>query len=153
MRPEPALSYVRDLIDTLTGTRPEPDGDGDLPVSWRGADFYVRVIGQDAIVQVFSVVLADLPADPELTVALNDINTQLKFARIFHVADQVLIELDIWADDVDPANFGDACHKVAAASDHFGRRLLEVFGGTPRWEHSKSDDYQPPDAPGGGLYL
>lgn len=151
MRPAPTYSYVRDLIHELTGTRPEPDADGDLPVSFKGADFYVRVVGQDAVVQVFSVVLADVDADPELAVVLNAINTDLKFARIFHVAGQVLVEIDIWADDVDSVNFGDACFRIAAASDYFGHRLHEVFGGTMRFEESKTEEYAEPEQL--GLYL
>ena len=58
------FSYVRDLLEGLTGTRPEPNSDGDLLVGLGGAQFYVRVVNpDDAIVQVFSVRIADLGAD------------------------------------------------------------------------------------------
>ena len=151
MRPEPALSYVRDLLEGLTGSRPNADGDGDLPVRVSGAEFYVRVVGDDAIVQVFSVVLAGVDATAELLVALNGINTQSKFVRAFHVANQVLFEHEIWADDVNPANFGYACTSVAAASDRFGHELHAQFGGDNRFELSKNDEYEQPEMFGGYL--
>lgn len=144
MRPDPTRSYVRDLLETMTGVRPDYDADGDLPVAYEGAQFYVRVQGEDAVVQVFAVVLADVEISPGLLGALNGINAESQFARAFHVADQVLIEHEIWADDVNPANFGYACRAVAAASDRFGRQLHESFGGTPRFENSKTPEYSPP---------
>jgi hypothetical protein len=31
------VSYTRDLLEQLTGARPEPDNDGDLPIEYGGA--------------------------------------------------------------------------------------------------------------------
>ena len=54
---------LRDLHETVTGVRLVPDQDGDFPVKFGGAIFYVRVINpSDAIVaQAFSVALAEIP--------------------------------------------------------------------------------------------
>jgi hypothetical protein len=46
MRPDVAFSYVRDLSERMTGVRPEPDHDGDLPVHFHGAQFFVRVVAR-----------------------------------------------------------------------------------------------------------
>ena len=93
MHRDMVVSYTRDLLEQITGERPEPDQDGDLPIEFGGACFYVRVDGPtDPVVQIFSVVLADLEANPELHGALNDINANMRFARAFHVQKQVLIE-------------------------------------------------------------
>jgi|GEM_PF-6760539 len=82
MRAEVAYSYIRDLLERITGQRPTPDPDGDLPVQLGGARFYVRIVGNhDAWVQVFSIALADITATPELLARLNDINSQIRFAR------------------------------------------------------------------------
>ena len=76
MHRDMVVSYTRDLLQQLTGERPEPDHDGDLPIQYGGASFYVRVEGaSDPVVQVFAVVLADLEPSPDLLGALNDINT------------------------------------------------------------------------------
>jgi hypothetical protein len=137
------VSYTRDLLEQLTGVRPEPDTDGDLPIEYGGASFYVRIDGPtDPVVQIFSVVLADLEANPELHGALNDINSRLRFARAFHVQKQVLIEAEIWGSDLNMSNFQHACRNVAMASDAHGRSLHESFGGNPRFELSKKKVYQ-----------
>ena len=118
MRPDVAFVYVRDLIERMTGARPEPDHDGDLPVHLHGAQFFVRIVGPvNPWVQVFSVAVAELKPTPELMSMLNEINSHIHFARAFHVGSQVIIESEIWADDVTPANFLYACQNVAAATD------------------------------------
>lgn len=40
---------------------------------------------------------------------------------------------------------------VASASDHFGPRLTERFGGTLAFEDSKGEEYDDPPLP--GMYL
>ncbi|MDP1877150.1 MAG: YbjN domain-containing protein [Actinomycetota bacterium] len=143
MRPDVTYVYVRDLLERLTGERPDPDGDGDLPVQFGGAQFFVRVVGVvDPWVQVFSVAVADLEPTPGLMVRLNEINAELKFARAFHVSGQVLIETEIWSDDVNPANFHHACSNVAWATDAYATGILSAFGGRPQFEESKTEDYQ-----------
>ena len=43
MRPDVVYAYVRELLTTMSGERPDPDGD--LPVRYRGAQFFVRITG------------------------------------------------------------------------------------------------------------
>lgn len=144
MRPDATFAYVRDLLERLTGERPSPDADGDLPVQLDGAQFYVRVAGSsDPWVQVFSIALAEVEPTLELMARLNDINTQLRFARAFHVQGQVLIETEIWSDDVNPANFHHACRNVAGATDAYADELRDAFGGRLAFEESKTPEYQP----------
>jgi hypothetical protein len=133
MRPEVTTSYVRDLLEHFTGSRPEPDDDGDLPLCYGDREFFVRIVGQDAVVQVFAVAVAGIDPSGDLMHELNDINTQLKFSRMFWVAGQVLVEHDIWGDDVNPANLRHACVTVAEAATHFGGGLIERFGGEPQF--------------------
>jgi len=143
MHREMVISYTRDLLEQLTGERPEPDHDGDLPILYGGASFYVRIDGlTDPVVQIFSVVLADLDGNSELHSALNEINTRLRFARAFHVQQQVLIEAEIWGSDLNMSNFQHACKNVAIASDTHGNALLMSFGGTPKFELSKKKTYR-----------
>jgi hypothetical protein len=159
MRPDVAYVYVRDLIERLTGTKPEPDDDGDLPVVFGGELFFVRVVGPvgeiEPWIQVFSVAVDDLEASPELMAELNEVNRDLRFARAFYVESQVLIEYEMWADDLTPENFAHACRNVAGATDVFARQIHEKFGGTLLFEESKSDDYRmdPPHDPNPLAYL
>lgn len=152
MRPDVAFVYVRDLIERMTGTRPEPDHDGDLPVHFHGALFFVRIVGPaNPWVQVFSVAVADLDPSPELMSMLNDINGRIHFARSFLVHGQVIIEAEIWADDVNPTNFLYACQNVAAATDAFAPAILKAFGGRPLFEESKTEAYEQGELPLGPL--
>ncbi len=153
MHRDMVVSYVRDLLEQITGTRPQFDADGDLPVTYRGADFYVRVIGDDPVVQVFCVALAEIEPTPELLAALNDANASVRFARTFHVGSQVLVEHEIWGSDINPANFEYACRTVATAADSFGSQLVQDFGGVARFERSKTTEYQPLEAGTGGMGL
>lgn len=152
MRPDVAFVYVRDLIERITGTRPEPDHDGDLPVHFHGAQFFVRIVGApNPWVQVFSVAVAEIDDSPGLMARLNEINAVIHFARAFHVASQVIIESEIWADDVTPANFLYACQNVAAATDTFAPMIHKAFGGRLLFEESKTEAYQQGELPLGPL--
>lgn len=142
MRAAPAMSYARDLVEKLTGVRPEPDHDGDLPIRAWGALFYARIMGDSrSWIQVFSVAIADIDASSDLALALNDINTQLRFARAFHVNRQVLFETEIWADDLNPGNFAHAFDNIALATDRFAPALHEAFGGRPVFAESQDQRY------------
>ena len=44
MRSDMVTAYVRQLLEDMTGVRPEPDEDGDLPIRYRGSCFYLRVL-------------------------------------------------------------------------------------------------------------
>lgn len=152
MRADVAFVYVRDLIERMTGTRPEPDSDGDLPVHFHGAQFFVRVVGApNPWVQVFSVAVSDIPDSPGLMSRLNEINSYVHFARAFHVRAQVIIEAEIWAEDVAPANFLFACQNIAAATDAFAPTLQKSFGGRMTFEESKTDAYQQGELPLGPI--
>jgi Putative bacterial sensory transduction regulator len=137
------LSYVRDLLATLTGSRPEPDADGDLLVVVGAAQFYVRVVdGKFPMVQVFSVAVAELEATQDLMVALNEINQNIHFARAFYVLGQVLIEAEMWGADINPNNFQHACANIAGATDLYGPQIVGKFGGVPRFEATKQPEYE-----------
>lgn len=147
MRPDVAFVYVRELIERLTGAKAEPDDDGDLPVVFGGAVFFVRVMGPvgyiEPWVQVFSVAVDEIESTPDLMVELNEINRDLRFARAFHVGSQVLIESEMWAEDLTPENFRQACRNVAGATDVFAHRIHEKFGGVLHFENTKTEEYQP----------
>jgi len=150
------VSYLRDLLETVTGIRPQPDKDGDLPVKIGGAGFYVRVVNpSDAIVQVFSVAVADIPPSLELMGEINRINAVIGFARAFHVENQVLIEAEIWGVDVNLANLQHACSNVARATDAYGSSIVHQFGGKLAFLESQTEEYraEPPIGSTAGPYL
>ena len=154
MRRDVIEAYVEKLLATLTEKdRVVPDDDGDYPVRYGSALYYVRLVGEARPdVQVFAIAVAGLDATPELLADLNDINTRARFARVFHVRDQVLVETDLVGDAIDPSGFFNACRTVARITDDIGPGLVAQHGGTTAFDDAKEVGYQPPDPPV-GLYL
>ena len=152
MRRDVIAAYVEKLLAALTETsHVAPDKDGDYPVRFGSALYYVRLVGaEEPDVQVFAVAVDGIEQSPELLTELNDINCRIRFARVFHVAGQVLVETDLIGDAVDPRGFGNACEVVASVTDKIGPELAKKYGGRTAFEDSKEPDYEPP-AP--GMYL
>ena len=106
------------------------DHDGDYRVWFRNCLYFVRVIGHDkAVVQVFSVAVADVDSTPELLTELNILNAEIQFARTFHVRQQVLIETDVLAEALDPAGFERACGYIESVTLEMAPSLAARFGG------------------------
>lgn len=150
---EMVRSHVETLIERLTDSpnKATVDDDGDYPLQYRKAKYYVRVAKpQKPVVQVFSVAVADVELSDGLARALNEINCDLSFCRTFWVRGQVLFESEHLGESIGESDFNECVQNVAAASDYFGPRLAEGFGGQLVFEESKEPDYQPPLT---GLYL
>jgi hypothetical protein len=116
-------AYVESLLEDLTeAEKVRPDHDGDYPIKYRSAQYYVRVLdGREPVVQIFAVAVADVKGTDSLMRDLNEINTQLRFCRAFWVRDQVLFEgehLGLTRND-----FNERIAAVASAADHFGGEL------------------------------
>ena len=151
-------AYAESLMKQLLGTdQIIRDADGDYPVRYNSAIYYVRIdsgSNDDPVVQVFAVALAEITPTPELFEQLNVINSQLRFARIFWVRDQVLIESEMIGVDLSLAGFSTACETVGGAADYFGPRLAEQFGGKTAFADEQEADYEsPPQSRLPGFYL
>lgn len=156
MRADQARAYVESLLQRLTNSdKVGTDDDGDYPVQFRNCHYYVRVIGNDTpVVQVFSVAVADVDATPELLTELNTLNTDIRFARAFHVQRQVLIETDVLAEALDPAGFENACNCVASITLDVAPSLAARFGGRLTFADDSANVDQPaPDSVPTGQYL
>lgn len=148
-------SYVETLIERMTSTRTAvSDADGDYPIWFGSAVYYVRVLPRlEPVVQFFAIALADVELTPELALDLNEINSQLQFCRIFWVRKQVLVEAEHLALTLDEGDFRACCDAVAVATDRWAEPLARHHGGQARFEETKGPDYTSPDDSGTGLYL
>jgi hypothetical protein len=146
LRRDVIAAYVEKLLRAQTGSdRVAADEDGDYPVRFGSARYYVRLVGdQDPDVSVFAVAVHDVPASAELLADLNDLNGKLRFARAFHAQEGVLVEADLLGESVDPAGFRTACEVVGQVADSIGGSLAKKYGGRRDCE---------PDQPGTGMYL
>ncbi len=144
---EMVRAYTESLLEQILGIeKVSTDHDGDYPVRYNSALYYVRIdpgSHDDPVVQVFAVVLAEIKANPELFEELNEINTKLRFARIFWVRDQVLVESEIVGGAMSLVGFSKACETVSSAADFFGARLAERFGGKTAFANEQGPDYEP----------
>lgn len=146
MQAEMVRAYVESMLEHLTGeARLDPDHDGDYPIRYRSALYYVRIIDDPEVtVQVFSIAVDEIEPSPELLSALNDLNSNLRFVRAFWVLGQVLIEADLVGDTVEPRGFSNACDAVASTTDHIAGDLARSFGGRPAFEEAKDTNYESP---------
>ena len=143
-------AYTETLVKSLLKVEQViTDDDGDIPIRYKSALYYIRVVDADPdepIVQIFAVAVADIKESDELLKALNDINARLHFARAFLVREQVLIEVEIPGAALSMGAFSTSCDAVARAADHFGVELAKRFGGRTAFEDSKDDSYRSPGA-------
>jgi Putative bacterial sensory transduction regulator len=147
-------AYVEKLLRDITGGTPViADADGDYPVRHGSALYYVRLVGDaHANVQVFAVAVDGVEPSAELLTEINELNTQIRFARVFHVRGQVLVEADLVGGAVDPSSFYTACDAVATITDRVGPELAARHGGKTTFEDSKDPSYRSPEAMI-GMYL
>lgn len=118
------------------------DPDGDYVLTYGGACFYARLVGEvHLVIQIFSVAAADVPAIPDLLVFINEVNRDNAFVRTFHVHNQVLVETDIFISELSPARFHTACRHIAEISDQISGNLVQIFDAKPRWELGKQTNY------------
>ncbi len=142
MRADMVRAYVESLLERLIGqTQVTPDADGDYPVRYNGCLYFVRLLGDsDPIVQVFSVAVAEVKATAALHKELNNINSNIRFARVFWVRDQVLVESELVGEGLEPVDFTNACRAVATITDQIGPLLVEKFGGKTAFADEKTDE-------------
>jgi hypothetical protein len=152
MRRDVIAAYVEKLLAVLTNApQVAPDKDGDYPVRFGSALYYVRLVGDgEPDVQVFAVAVDGVEPSTDLLADLNDINCRIRFVRVFHVAGQVLVETDIVGDAIDPRGFSNACQVVASVTDRIGPELAKKYGGRSAFEDGKDPGYEPPPS---GMYL
>jgi T3SS (YopN, CesT) and YbjN peptide-binding chaperone 1 len=138
-------SYVETLIERLTGAeKAKVDPDGDYPIRYRSALYFVRVVpARKPVVQIFSVAVDDVQLTDSLARELNDINGRLHFCRAFWVRGQILVEAEHLGGSLSEADFEECARNVAEATDAFAKGLAERHGGRLAFEKSKEPGYAP----------
>jgi len=137
-----SVEIFENLLGAISDDPMKRDPDGDYVITYGGAKFYARLIGEvRPVLQVFSVIATDLPPIPELYLYLNNLNSNIHFVRAFHFDDQVLIESEINIHELSANHFHAICRYIAEASDAIGAELVQTFGANPRWQLGKKSNY------------
>jgi len=139
---EKEIQIFESLLESIAEGEVRRDPDGDYVLSYGGAMFYARLIGEvHPIVQLFSVVATDVPAIQDLLAFINDVNCRITFVRTLHVLNQVLVEADFLATELSSNLFHTVCRHIATVSDEIGGGLVEIFDAKPRWQLGKQKNY------------
>lgn len=129
-------SVIRQTVEEVIGNvmgylAVRRDADGDYPLVRHSTPVYARLLidEQPPILQVFAIALRDVPGTPELMAELNDLNTNGTFARVIHVGEQVLVEVDLVAETLDATELRTAIERVLDLRHRIMPMLSAVFGG------------------------
>ena len=127
--------FVRETVAAYLGL-PEDQlqewEDGTIPIRAGSTAISVRLIeGNDGhpLLQVFARVLGGVKQTPELLLKLNELNSTFSFVRAFATGDEVLVAMELLAEELDAAQIRHACSVVSWAGDHWDGELKAKFGG------------------------
>lgn len=140
---EIVTSHVETLIECITGVdKAVPDNDGDYPVRFRDALYWVRVSGGDEqpLVRVFSHVISNVTPTAALFEAVNQVNSSLGFCRCCFIDGRVVIEMEHLGLTLRTDDFRELTQNVAAGSAYFGSMLSERFGGSRPFDSEARGD-------------
>jgi len=137
------------------------DDDGDYPlVRDRGPVFARLRDDAHTVLQVFARLLDDVPATAELYRELNDLNRNVGHARLFHVDDQVLAEVDLVATTLDGPELEVAVERILDVAAGMAPALQAFFGGRPvsdpaaqRWARNRTAVFNAEIVPGAMVEL
>lgn len=150
---EMVRAYLEKLLEQGFSSRIQADHQGDYPLPGAG-EFYARVAADGPQrmprVQVFAVAVRDVEPSAELMAALNDVNSQIAYARVFWIQDQVLVESDLVAESLNHPSLETAVNTVGGLAAHLGPSLVDDFGGNSAFIEVEPDEI--PDE-GPGMYL
>lgn len=125
-------AYVRDLLDGAFGDRVEVEGRTyRLPVEARPVVEVAPAAGNALRVIVAAPVAYDVAPTPELFEALNAINAELPYGRLFLTRDRVWVEDTVLGESLDWPQLDNSIHFVSWASATHGDRIAAAGGGNP----------------------
>jgi hypothetical protein len=106
------------------------DDEGDVPVRRGDAMTFVRTLTDPEMVAVFSPMLAGVDKTSALLDAVNEMNADLRYARVFLVGSTVMVAAEVDSAWDLEAPLARACDAVGWIADHWGAKLQVRFGGT-----------------------
>jgi hypothetical protein len=106
------------------------DSDGDIPVRWGSAQFYVRVLdGDTPLVRIFTPVVRNVKKTCKLLEMVNDMNCKNVMITVQWIDDQVLATTELRAESMDKDSLEFACNNMGAMADTWDDQVKAAFGG------------------------
>jgi hypothetical protein len=107
--------------------------DGTIPIRSGSTVVNVRLMEGDRaghpVLQVYSPLLSDLDASPELFAKLNEVNANLTFVRAFWLDRQVILVMELLAENLDQDQVAHAVSLMSLAANFWDSELERSFGG------------------------
>ena len=121
---------VREYLELGDGEQLIIDEDGDIPVRYESAMYFMRLVDRDpALVQVFAYVLRDVQSSESLLEALNSINQQIVTARVFWFENNVIAAAETPVSTVDVDELRHLCWAIGSLAAWADTDLQGRFGG------------------------
>jgi hypothetical protein len=105
------------------------DKDLDVKVCFGSALLYVRVKAEPPYVCAFSPVLAGVPTGEGVVEHLNELNREVRLARLFEYDGTVFAVVEVFTKPFVVEHVVHACHVLGELADDLGKKLQARFGG------------------------
>lgn len=126
---------TRLLRDYLETDEVLTDEAGLVPIRYGSAVVFVGLVeGDPPLVHLRSPVLRQVPCSAALLAALNEINSQLGFGRMFWEGDAVFATENLVAHTIDLPELRAACDTLVVFADRHDDLLAARFGGSLAFE-------------------
>ncbi|HEX2030670.1 MAG TPA: YbjN domain-containing protein [Actinomycetota bacterium] len=122
---------------------------GEWPVRHGSALYFVRLIDSDPpAVQIYSPMLEAVQQSDAAFRRINELNSEIRFARMFMVDDKIFVATEVVADTLDKGELANAIMAVANIADGLDVQLKGELGGTIAFDDTPAP--QVPDRPAPG---
>jgi hypothetical protein len=127
---ESVLEQVKQLVaEKLEVASAFVDDDGDVPISTNSAQFFIRVHDDAPVVSVFGALAWGFGYPPGVEEMVNEINGEIRFARVHFDGKGVLLTTEVLAQHFDPEDLWDRLLAMFGMAETYAPRLQDRFGG------------------------
>lgn len=120
----------------------EPDDEGDIGISRGSIVVYITPHDEPLRLEIYAVLLLDVPYSEQLLRTINSINVKLPFEKVQYIESQnmVIMTTQINASGLSESSLLEHLGNLSGAADYFDTQLHEQFGGRQIGEDRRPDE-------------
>jgi len=107
----------------------QPDANGEMAIRFGSSAVFFQVFGDPPIVRAYSPALTQVPLDPKVAIALNELNSSTAFTKWLAVDDMIIAAIDLFGDPLVERHVVHACEVLGSTADNVDDQLQQQFGG------------------------
>jgi len=107
----------------------QPDDDGEMAIRFGSSAVFFQVFGDPPIVRAYSPALTQVPLEPKVAIALNELNSSTAFTKWLAVDDMIVAAIDLFGDPLVERHIVHACEVLGSTADDVDDQLQQQFGG------------------------